>query len=187
MNIILIILLVIGILVVFLLFLALITNGAYTIERDILINRPNQEVFDYIKLIKNQEQYSYWVMQDPTNRIEYIGTDGTIGFLSKWEGEKRAGKGEQEIRFSDEGKSTNVEVRFEKPFKNIALVDMLTTSTGADQTKVTWRMSGRNKFPMTLFNLVIDNVLGKDMSTSLTNLKQILEGKTNLTTNHLNN
>jgi uncharacterized protein YndB with AHSA1/START domain len=174
MNIILIILLVIGILIAFLLFLALITNGAYSIERDIIIDRPRQQVFDYIKLVKNQEQYSYWVMHDPTNKIEYIGTDGTVGFLSKWQGEKSAGKGEQEITNIDEGNSTNIEVRFEKPFKNIATVDMFTKSIDANKTQVTWRMTGRNKFPMTLFNLVIDNVLGKDMSKSLTNLKQIL-------------
>jgi hypothetical protein len=175
MNIILIILLVIGILIAFLLFLALITKGAYSIERDIIINRPHEEVFDYVKLIKNQEKYSYWVMQDPTNRIEYFGTDGTVGFLSKWEGDKRAGKGEQEIMTIDEGNSTSVEIRFEKPFKNIGQTYMSTTSIAPDQTQVKWKMTGKNKFPMTLFNLVIDSVLGKDIATSLNNLKQILE------------
>ncbi len=175
MNTLLIILLAIVIIVVFLLFLALITKGEYQITRDIVVNRPNHEVFDYIKLIRNQEQYSYWVMQDPTNKITYFGEDGTIGFLSKWEGEKKAGKGEQEIIAIDEGNSTRVEVRFEKPFKNTAFTEMLTKDLGESQTQVTWRMIGKNKFPMTLFNLVIDNLLGKDMEKSLLNLKQLLE------------
>ncbi len=178
MNIILVILLVIVILIAFLAFLALVTKSAYTIERDVVIDQPLHKVFDYIKMIKNQEKYSHWVMQDPTNKIRYIGTDGTVGFISKWEGNKQSGKGEQEIMAIEEGKGTKVEVRFEKPFKNIAIFDMLTTAIGENQTKVTWRMLGRNKFPMTLFNLVADGLLGKDMSKSLTNLKVILESNT---------
>jgi len=176
MNIFLVILLIIAILIAFLLFLALVTKGEYVIERDIVIDQPRQKVFDYIKLIKNQEVYSYWVMQDPTNKIVYKGIDGTIGFLGAWEGQKQAGKGEQEIIALVDGKSINVEVRFEKPFKNTAQTVITTTAISENQTKVTWQMIGKNKFPFTLFNLVIDGMLGKDMSKSLVNLKVILEG-----------
>jgi len=177
MNIFLAILLLIAILILFLLFLALVTKGEYVIERDLVIDQPLQKVFDYIKLIKNQETYSYWVMQDPTNKIAYKGIDGTVGFLGAWEGQKQAGKGEQEIVALVDGKSINVEVRFEKPFKNTAQTIMTTAAIGENQTQVTWRMDGENKFPFTLFNLVIDGMLGKDMSKSLVNLKGILENR----------
>jgi hypothetical protein len=177
MNILLTILLVLAILLAFLLFLALVTKAAYVIQRDIVVNKPVQEVFEYIKLVKNQEQYSYWVMLDPTNRITYTGIDGTIGFLGAWEGQQRAGKGEQEIVEVKTNESTRLEVRFEKPFKNTAYTTMTTEPINQEQTKVSWKMEGRNKFPMTLFNLVIDSLLGKDMEKSLHNLKRILETK----------
>lgn len=177
MNIALTILLVVALLLAFLFFLALITKGDYEIQRRVVINRPVNEVYNYIKLVRNQEKYSHWVMQDPTNRISYTGIDGEIGFLSAWEGEQRAGKGEQEIVDVQEDKSVRMEVRFEKPFKNIAYTTMETGSVDDFQTEVRWRMEGRNKFPMTLFNLVIDSVLGKDMEKSLNNLKYILETK----------
>jgi uncharacterized protein YndB with AHSA1/START domain len=176
MNIVFIILLVIAILIAFLLFLALVTKNAYHIERDIIINKPRKEVFDYLKIMQNQEAYSVWVMKDPTNKTTYTGIDGTVGALCAWEGEKQAGKGEQEIIKVEEGKSTDIEIRFERPFKNVGYTKMTTVDAGLNQTKVTWEMNGRNKYPMNLMNLVIDGLLGTDMAKSLGNVKTILEG-----------
>lgn len=175
MNIILIILLVFAILIAFLLFLALVTRKSYHVERDIIINKPRQEVFDYLKMMKNQEQYSVWVMRDPTNKTTYTGVDGTVGALCQWEGEGQAGKGEQEIVKVEEGKMTEVETRFERPFKNIGYTKLITEDAGPHQTKVTWEMDGKNKFPMNLMNLAIDGLLGSDMAKSLANAKAILE------------
>ncbi|HTM99860.1 MAG TPA: SRPBCC family protein [Pedobacter sp.] len=175
MNILLSILLFIVVLIVFLLFLALIVKKEYTIQRDINIRKPIREVFDYVKLVKNQEQYSKWVMLDPNVKLDYRGIDGTIGFISAWEGNKQAGKGEQEIKKIEALKLINMEVRFEKPFKNIAQINMYTTAINENETNVKWEMVGSNKYPMTLFNLFIDNLLGKDLSESLSNLKRILE------------
>ncbi len=36
-------------------------------------------------------------------------------------------------------------------------------------------MKGKSKYPMNLMNLFIDKMLGKDLTTSLSNLKNILE------------
>ncbi|MDQ7950124.1 MAG: SRPBCC family protein [Pedobacter sp.] len=176
MNILLTILLIIAIIVVFLLFLALVTKAEYSIERELVIDRPQREVFDYIKLMRNQEEYSVWVMKDPTNKIKYTGTDGQIGFLCEWEGKKQAGKGEQEIIGVDEGRSTQIEIRFERPFKSVGQTEMSADSVGTDQTLVKWKMTGKNKFPMTLFNLVSDSLLGKDMEQSLMNIRRNLSG-----------
>ncbi len=175
MNILLSIILFIVILIAFLLFLALVVKKNYSIQRDIIINKPIAEVFDYIKFVKNQERYSKWVMQDPDVKIEYKGIDGTEGFISAWEGNKKAGKGEQEIKKIAVNSSVHIEIRFEKPFKNIGQTYMYTTAIGTDKTNLKWTLEGRNAYPMNLFNLFIDNLLGKDLSESLGNLKRILE------------
>lgn len=175
MNIILIILLVVAILIAFLLFIALVTRKHYSIERDVIINKPHQEVYDYVKLLKNQEAYSVWVRLDPNVQLKYTGTDGVVGFTSTWEGNKQAGKGEQEITQLVNGNRVTIEVRFEKPFKNVAHTYMTTTAIAPDQTKVNWKMVGKNKFPLNLMNLVIDGLLGKDLAKSLNDLKLILE------------
>ncbi|MEJ5996369.1 SRPBCC family protein [Pedobacter sp. Du54] len=175
MNIVLSILLFLAVFVAFLLFLALVVKKKYFIQREIVINKPSDEVFDYIRYMRNQEKYNKWVLQDPNVKIEYKGIDGTEGFTSIWEGNKQAGKGEQEIKKIVENGSINFELRFEKPFKNVGQTYMHTTAVGKAKTNVKWTMEGRNSYPMNLFNLFIDNLLGRDLSTSLDNLKRILE------------
>ena len=175
MNIFLSILLFLGVFIAFLLFLALVVRKQYCIQRDIVIDKPLHQVFDYIKYMRNQEQYNKWVMQDPNLKIEYTGVDGTEGFMSAWEGNKQAGKGEQEIKKIEENAGINFELRFEKPFKNVGQTYMHTTAISPTQTQVKWTMEGRNSYPMNLFNLFIDNLLGKDLSISLEKLKRILE------------
>jgi hypothetical protein len=168
------ILLFLAILIGFLLFLALIIKKEYLIERDITINKSKQEVFDYVKLMRNQEQYNVWVMKDPNVKLVYTGTDGLEGFTCTWEGNKEAGKGVQEFMKIEDGK-IGIELRFEKPFKNVAQSFMFIKSVGPNQTNLKWQMVGKNSYPMNLMNMFIDGLLGKDLTKNLENIKRILE------------
>src|SRR6478752_6319146 len=91
---------------------ALFVPTKYTIQKEIIINKPKQEVFNYIKYLKNQDNFSKWVMTDPNMKKTYTGDDGTVGFVYAWDGNKQAGKGEQEIIKIAEGERLDVEVRF---------------------------------------------------------------------------
>lgn len=178
MNILISILAIIAILVVLILLVALFVKKEYAIEREITINRPKQEVFNYVRYLKNQDNYSKWVMMDPTMNKNFKGTDGTVGFVYAWDSKnKNAGKGEQEIKNIIEGERVNIEVRFEKPFAGVAQTPIVTQSTGTNQTIVRWGMIGKSKYPMNLMNLFILKLLGKDLELSLTTLKGILENK----------
>ncbi len=88
-----------------------------------------------------------------------------------------AGKGEQEIKNITEGERVDIEVRFEKPFEGIATTPIVTEAVSENQTKVKWGMNGKNKYPMNFMNLFIDNMLGKDLESSLATLKNNLENK----------
>lgn len=179
MNILIIVLSVIGGIIALVLILGLIAKKGYSIQRDIIIDAPKQEVFDYIKHIKNQDHFSKWVMTDPNMKKTFVGIDGTVGFIYGWEGNKQAGKGEQEIKGIKEGERLDLEVRFEKPFVATALTPFTTEAISADQTKVTWSTTSAMKYPMNAMMLFmnIEGVLGKDMETSLNTLKGILEKK----------
>lgn len=171
-----IILAIIIIIVVIVLLIALFVKKEYVVDEQIVINRPSNEVFDYIKLIKNQGNYNKWVMMDPNVRRTYTGTDGTVGFVATWDSDnKNVGKGAQEIRMISEGQRIDLEVRFEKPFKNTANVYMTTQPEPGNATKVRWVMEGKNPYPMNIMNLFIPSMLGKDLATSLNNLKNVLE------------
>lgn len=157
--------------------IALFVKKDYTVERSVVVDKPGATVFNYIRHLRNQDQYSKWVMTDPAMKKAFRGTDGMPGFVYAWDGNKEAGKGEQEITKITEGKRIDVEIRFERPFKSTARTPMLTEAQGTNATLVTWRMEGRNNYPMNLMNLFLEGMLGKDMEVSLQNLKGILEGK----------
>src|SRR2546428_8446319 len=98
---------------------ALFVKKDYSIKREIVINKPKKEVFDYIRFLRNQDNFSKWAQMDPNMKKTYRGTDGTVGFVSAWESEnKNVGVGEQEIKAIKEGERIDLELRFKKPIEN---------------------------------------------------------------------
>lgn len=168
----------VGILIALVLITALFVKNDYTIEREIVINKPKQEVFDYIKLLKNQAYYSKWVMQDPKVKREEKGIDGTVGFVTSWDSENdEVGKGEQEIKGVVEGERLDLALHFIKPFEGRATAYMTTEAVTENQTKVKWGFKGSMPYPFNIMRIImnIENHLGGDLSTGLTNLKGVLE------------
>ena len=53
---------------------AIFTPSGYTIAREIVIDRSDADIFDYIKLLKNQDYYSKWVMMDPVMKKTFTGS-----------------------------------------------------------------------------------------------------------------
>ena len=51
--------------IAFLLIAGLFIPKGMTATREIIINKPHDEVFNYIKYLKNQLSYSKWVQMDP--------------------------------------------------------------------------------------------------------------------------
>jgi uncharacterized protein YndB with AHSA1/START domain len=170
------ILMVIGILVGIVLIAALFMKKEYTVMREIVINKPRAEVFNYIKFLKNQEHYNKWTMMDPNSKKDYKGTDGSVGFVLSWDSQnKDVGQGEQEITKIAEGERINIDLRFIRPFKGEAKTHMETEQAGDNQTKVKWVFEGKSPYPMNIMIPAMDNMLGKDLATSIANLKAELE------------
>ena len=176
MNILITILLVIAAIVVLFLVTALIVKKDFTIEKQVVINRSKTDVFNYLKLIRNQEHYSVWVMKDPNIKIVYTGTDGTVGFTSSWvSDDKNVGIGEQEIIRMKDGENMEVEIRFKKPFEATNYARTTVTAIAPNQTTVSTLFYGKSKFPMNIMNLFMDKLIGKDMLQNLQNMKANLE------------
>jgi hypothetical protein len=172
------ILIVIAVIIAIPLILALFVKKEYSVEREIIINKPKQEVYDYVKFLRNQNNFSKWANMDPAMRKEFRGTDGTVGFVSAWDSDdKNVGKGEQEITKIKEGERIDYEIRFIKPFESVAPAYMTTQAISANQTKVKWGFEGHMPYPMNVMQLFMDlpGMIGDDLQTGLNNLKNILE------------
>ena len=156
---------------------ALFIKKEYKIEKEISINRPKQPVFDYIKYLKNQPEYSYWATLDTNMKVTYTGTDATVGFISAWKGNKEAGSGEQEIVKIEDGKQVDYALRFKEPMESNLSAYMATDSTGPGTTRVRWALYGTSKYPMNLMNPFMDGLMSDDLNIGLANLKRKLESR----------
>lgn len=165
-----------GLLAIILL-MAIFIRKQYKTQSEIVIQRPKNEVFEYIKLLKNQDFYNKWVMTDPQMEKMFKGNDGTVGFIYAWNGNNRAGEGEQEITEIEDGMQIKMEIRFVRPFASIAHASLRTESIDNDHTLVRWTNESAMKYPMNLLISWIEKMLAKDMFQSLSNLKNILEQK----------
>jgi hypothetical protein len=159
---------------------ALFLKKDYAVEREVVINRPKQEVFSYVKYLKNQDHYSVWATLDPQMKKSYRGTDGTPGFVSAWDSDKDdVGKGEQEIKAVKEGERLDFELRFLEPFEAKDDAYMTTEALSDNQTKVKWGFSGRMNYPMNIMLLCMDmeGMIGGDLEKGLGKLKTTLEAQ----------
>ena len=164
-------------LVLLIVLLALIAPKSYAVSRSITIDKPIADVYNYLKLMKNQDHWSPWQERDPDMKKTFTGTDGEVGFISAWESDhKQVGSGEQEIVGLKENEEITTHLRFLKPFKSESDA-YLKVNEAEGGTKVTWGFSGKNKFPMSIFMLFMnmDKAVGADFEQGLSKLKQQLE------------
>ncbi len=168
---------IVGGIVLLVIILSMIAPKTYDVSRSIIISKPKKEVFDYLRSLKKMDNWSPWAKKDPEMHKEFRGTDGEVGSVSYWNGNKEVGEGEQEITKIVEGERIEGELRFMKPFKSESDCYLLTTDAGNSETKVTWGFTGNNKFPMSIMMLFMsmDKMVGKDFEEGLSSLKSLLE------------
>ncbi|MCL2074579.1 MAG: SRPBCC family protein [Marinilabiliaceae bacterium] len=160
-----------------LLILALFVKKDYAIVREIVINRPKKEVFDYIKFLKNQNEWSTWTNIDPKMKSTYSGIDGTVGFVYKYESDnKRVGKGSQEITKIIDGES--IEWLFCCDGKPPTVCYWLTETISENETKMIWKFTGKMNYPLNLMTIFFDKLMGNDIGSELAVLKTKMENQT---------
>lgn len=156
--------------IVLLLIIALFVPRTFKAGSEIVINRPKQEVFEYIRYVKNQDHFGKWQLMDPDMKKSYEGEDGTVGFVYKWDS-KVLDKGSQKITRIVEGKRVETELDF--GFGDPAQSYFTTEEVGASKTKVTWGITGKSPYPFNLVQLCFN--MDKDFEEGLSNLKKELE------------
>ena len=165
-----------AVLVAVLLIVGLFVRTDFAVEREVIINKPKDDVFQYVRYLRNHDNFSKWATMDPKMKKDYRGTDGTVGFVSAWESENQdVGKGEQEIKKITEGERIDVEIRMRSPFQSTDPAYITTESVADDQTRVKSGYLGKMNYPTNLLCPFIAEKIGKDMQAGLTNLKTVLE------------
>lgn len=162
--------------------IAFFVKKDYSLEKYILINKPKYEVFEYIRYLKNGNEYSEWNKIDPKRQEEFRGEDGKVGAIYYWNSNnEKAGEGEQEIINIIEGERMDLQISFKKPFKANDNIYFITENISENETKITRGFKGKISYPINIILLFMDfeNMMGFTMQKSLDNLKEILENSSN--------
>ncbi|TCN53203.1 polyketide cyclase [Flavobacterium circumlabens] len=150
----------------------------YAVAREIIINKPADTIFNYVRYLRNQNEFSVWANIDPKMKSTYKGTDGKVGAVSAWESKvKEVGVGEQEITEITEGKRLEFDLRFKEPMNDTAVGFMSTEAIANNQTKVKWGIEGVMPYPMNIMMPIMnmDKMIGNDLQKGLENLKAKME------------
>lgn len=86
------------------------------ITKSVTINANKQEVFDMVKYLKNFPKWSPFLAEDPTQKYEVKGTDGTVGAQYHWHGNKGKDLGYQEIYEIENLQFIGMKCDIQKPF-----------------------------------------------------------------------
>ena len=160
---------------------AMFTKRTYTLSREIIINKADNVVFDFVRYNKNQKLYSVWLSFDPSTKIKLSGAvDGSRGAVLSFESKNhKTGTGTWEIKNIEEGKRIDFQLRFLAPFKFVADGYFCFETVSADKTRLRWVYNSGMDWPMNFMLIFInmDKIVGADIATSLTNIKTILEKK----------
>lgn len=157
-------------------FIALFLPRQFTVSREVTIDRSKEDVFDFIKLLKNQEKFSTWAQIPGEREVTMRGQDGTLGAVIAWKSDDpNIGVGEQEITGIKPGERIDYLIRFTKPFAASDPAYLQTDYVSQDQTLVTSVYIGTMSYPTNLFCIFAKDLIGDQMEISLGNLKRLLE------------
>lgn len=86
------------------------------IVKSVTVKGSPQEVFDMVKYLNNFPKWSPFLAQDPGQKYQVKGQDGTVGAQYHWDGNKGKDLGYQEIVKIEELRYIGMQCDIQKPF-----------------------------------------------------------------------
>lgn len=147
----------------------------FILEREITIQKPVEEVYEYMKYVGNMDKVSVWQSIDPDMKKWTTGTDGTVGFISSWESDhNKVGVGEQEIMKLTPNERIDLKLRFKKPDSE-GDAYFITEAIDSTSTNIKWGFESEFPVPFNLMMPSIEKELTANFDQGLKNLKAELE------------
>lgn len=166
-------------LITFFAFLHAWAKKEYDVSRTVVINRPREEVFNFVRQLKNQPLWNPWFQRDTNAVMKYKGEDGKVGANFYWKGNSKAGEGIQRIVKAKQGRVFESKILFVKPVKVSALTYIGVKEMETEKTKMVWGTKGHLPFPLTIISIFYstEKALGENFDKGLKDLKKLLESR----------
>jgi hypothetical protein len=174
-----ILLVVAGVLIAFLVVVALQPSG-YSVARSITITAPPAAPFAQVNNFHKWPTWSPFEKLDPAMKRTWEGPDEGVGAIYRWVGNDQVGEGSMTILESRPGELIRIQLEFIKPMAGKAEAQFTFRSEGSGSS-VSWTMTGQNNFigkAMCLF-MNMDKMVGNQFAEGLAALKHVSEAAPN--------
>lgn len=150
----------------------------FAVERSVAIGAPADLVYPHIASVRAMDAWSPWTRMDPQLTVAYEGPESGVGARSAWEG-PQMGKGRIAVTAVEPPRSVEMKLEMLAPMAGTNRVLFTLDPAGGD-TRVTWRMEGRNGFVGKAASLFfgMDEMVGGTFEKGLAALKTLAEAQT---------
>ena len=148
----------------------------FTVSRSARIAALPEKVFPHVNDLHKWEAWSPWAKMDPACKNSHDGASAGVGAAMSWSGNRKVGAGRMTIVESKANDLVRIKLEFLKPFKATNTAEF-TFKPEANQTLVTWSMSGKNNLFFKAFGLIMDcdKMVGRDFEKGLAQMKSVVE------------
>lgn len=169
-------LLVAGVGVVGLLGAAAMRPSTFHVERTTTIAASADKVYPLINDLQQFNRWNPYARKDPAMKASYRGPASGLGASYDFHGNKDVGKGSIEIIEANAPARVRMKLDMVEPFEGHNVVEFSLVPRGTS-TDVTWAMRGYSPLLARVIGLFVsmDNMIGRDFETGLTNLKEQAE------------
>ena len=147
------------------------------VERSITTSASAEDVYAIFSDLGRWREWSPYDKRDPNMKTELSNPCTGVGATYSWNGNKDVGAGRMTVTRVNPGRSMDMDLEFDRPFKCKNHVEWRVDETGG-QRRITWCMDGKNDALMPrIFGLIMnmDKMVGTDFEVGLATLKSIAE------------
>jgi Polyketide cyclase / dehydrase and lipid transport len=144
------------------------------VERSIVINAPQAQLFERMNGFKHFNAFSPWAVRDPNIQYTYEGPETGVGARMSWvSNDPKLGSGTNEIV---ESKSPDL-IRTKLDFGGQLAEATFRFEPAGGATRVTWGFDGDlgNNPVMRFVGLMFDKWIGSDYEKGLARMKEVME------------
>ena len=146
---------------------------AINVARSIVINAPQEQVFDHVTDFSTWPTWSPWLCAEKECKVTVSDDPSSEGSGYQWEGSVVGAGGMKHIRL-DRPSEVLDDLQFIKPWKSQANVRFHLSPEG-DGTSVTWTMESKLPFIMFWMKSSMEMFIGMDYERGLKMLKEQIE------------
>ena len=170
------ILIILAVVVIGFLIVVAMQPSLFRVTRSATIGAPPPLVFGLVNDFHNWDAWSPWAKLDPTCKNTFDGPSSGTGAGFGWSGNKKVGEGRMTILESRPSDLIRIKLEFIRPFAGVSTTEF-TFQPQADQTLVTWTMTGTHNFMAKAFCMFMnmDKTVGGDFEKGLAAMKQAAE------------